>query len=154
MDKSLILNEIKKKENISTNKEFAEFLGIKATTLSMWHKRNTFDIELIFKKCEYLNPEWLLTGKGAMLKTDTHNIDSLDTSEKEQYEEKIRLLENTLKDKEEIINLLREQVNSLKKGDFEMPPLSMVAEGAAKYPSTPIIEEKAPKKIGKHAKRN
>lgn len=69
-DKTLILNEIKSYLNISTNKEFAEFLGIKPTTLSMWYKRNTYDIELIFNKCEYLNSEWLLTGKGEMLKSN------------------------------------------------------------------------------------
>ena len=71
IDKSLILNEIKNHLDIKTNKGFAEFLEIKATTLSMWYKRNTFDIELIFNKCEYLNPEWLLTGKGNMLKTQS-----------------------------------------------------------------------------------
>lgn len=71
IDKSLILNDIKNHLDIKTNKGFAEFLEIKATTLSMWYKRNTFDIELIFNKCEYLNPEWLLTGKGNMLKTQS-----------------------------------------------------------------------------------
>ncbi len=70
MNKSLILNAIKKEKNIKTNKDFANFLGIKATTLSMWYKRNSFDIELVFKKCEDINPEWLLTGEGSMLKQD------------------------------------------------------------------------------------
>lgn len=69
MDKSLILNDIKKHLEIRYEKEFADFLGIKPTTLSMWHKRNTYDAELLFNKCEFLNPLWLLTGKGEMLKT-------------------------------------------------------------------------------------
>jgi hypothetical protein len=68
MDKTLILNEIKEHLNIGSNKDFAMYLGIKPTTLSMWYSRNTFDIELIFTKCEFLNSEWLLTGKGFMLK--------------------------------------------------------------------------------------
>jgi phage repressor protein C with HTH and peptisase S24 domain len=68
IDKPLILNKIKSHLNIKYGKDFAEFLGIKESTLSMWYKRETYDIELLFKKCEFLNPEWLLTGKGSMLK--------------------------------------------------------------------------------------
>lgn len=70
MDKVLILKEIKKYLDIKKDTDFALFLGIKQTTLAMWYKRKTFDIELIFKKCEWLNAEWLLTGKGSMLKKE------------------------------------------------------------------------------------
>lgn len=70
MDKLLILSKIKEHLDLRFDKEFAEFLGIKTTTLAMWYKRNTFDIELIFNKCEFLSSEWLLTGKGSMLKKD------------------------------------------------------------------------------------
>ncbi|WP_233901633.1 helix-turn-helix domain-containing protein, partial [Tenacibaculum piscium] len=70
IDKSLILNKIKKHKNFKTNKDFAEFLGVKTTTLSMWHKRNTMDIELLFNKCEYIDANWLLTGEGEMLKQE------------------------------------------------------------------------------------
>lgn len=69
MDKSLILNKIKEYLNIRFDKDFADFLAIKTTTLSMWYKRNTYDVELLFKKCEFLNSEWLLTGEGPMLKS-------------------------------------------------------------------------------------
>ncbi|AUS04522.1 LexA family transcriptional regulator [Pseudotamlana carrageenivorans] len=68
MDKPLMLNKIKSHLNIKTNKDFAEFLEIKPTNLSMWYKRNTFDTELLFKKCEFLNADWLLSGEGSMLK--------------------------------------------------------------------------------------
>ncbi len=67
MNKSEMLNSIKDYLGISKSKDFADFLGIKPTTLSMWNKRNTFDTELLFKKCDFLNPYWLLTGKGDML---------------------------------------------------------------------------------------
>lgn len=70
MNKTLILNEIKEYLKIKYDKDFADFLGIKTTTLAMWYKRNTFDIELIFTKCDFLNSEWLLTGRGEMLKTN------------------------------------------------------------------------------------
>ena len=64
MDKSLILNEIKKQLNIKTDKAFSEFLGINKSTLSMWRERNYFDIELLFSKCEQIDANFLLTGKG------------------------------------------------------------------------------------------
>ena len=68
MDKTLILNKIKTYLKIEKNTDFAEFLEIKPTTLAMWYKRNTFDIELLFKKCEFIDANWLLTGQGEMLK--------------------------------------------------------------------------------------
>ena len=48
--------------------QFANFLGISPQGLSTWIKRETFDNELIYSKCEGLSPEWLLTGRGEMLK--------------------------------------------------------------------------------------
>lgn len=68
MDKSLILNKIKEHLDIRFDRSFANFLGIKTTTLAMWHSRNTYDVELLFNKCEFLNPEYLITGEGEMLK--------------------------------------------------------------------------------------
>lgn len=53
--------------------QFANLLGISPQGLSTWIKRGTFDNELIFSKCEGLSPEWLLTGKGEMLKTTPIN---------------------------------------------------------------------------------
>ena len=47
---------------------FASVLGITPQGLSTWIKRETFDTELIFSKCEGISPEWLLTGNGEMLK--------------------------------------------------------------------------------------
>ena len=64
INKSLILNEIKSYYNFVSDSEFAKFLGIKPQTLSSWHTRNTFDIELLYSKCENINAEYLLTGIG------------------------------------------------------------------------------------------
>ena len=48
--------------------QFANRLGITPQGVSTWLKRNTFDSELIFAQCEGLSAQWLLTGKGSMLK--------------------------------------------------------------------------------------
>ena len=68
VDKSLILSKIKDYLGIKKESDFAKYLGIKQNTLSSWHSRNTFDIDLISQKCDFLNYDWLLTGNGPMLK--------------------------------------------------------------------------------------
>ena len=50
--------------------KFAQLLGVSAQTISAWGARNTFDSELIYTKCIGLSPDWLLTGEGAMLRTN------------------------------------------------------------------------------------
>lgn len=75
-DKSLILNQIKIKLGYSKDSDFAKFLGIKPQTLSTWHARNTFDIELLYSKCEQIDANWLLTGKGTMLKNEEYQTSS------------------------------------------------------------------------------
>ena len=47
--------------------QFSKLSGVSPQTISAWIARNTFDSELIYAKCRYVNPSWLLTGKGDML---------------------------------------------------------------------------------------
>ncbi len=93
MDKKLIIREIKKYLNIEKDKDFAEYLGIKTSTLSMWYKRNSYDIELLFKKCEFINAEWLLTGEGEMLKIEYQ----YEAEEKTKNKENVTLLKGNKK---------------------------------------------------------
>lgn len=53
--------------------QFAKHLGVSPQTISAWIARNTFDSELIYAKCRYIDPSWLLTGQGNML-TSTESI--------------------------------------------------------------------------------
>lgn len=48
--------------------QFANLLGITPQGLSTWIKRGSFDIELVFAKCEGVSAKWLLSGQGSMLK--------------------------------------------------------------------------------------
>ena len=70
MDKKLILSEIKSHYNIRSDADFARFLGLKPQTLSSWYSRNVFDIELLYAKCGEIDANWLLTGKGEMLRNN------------------------------------------------------------------------------------
>lgn len=87
MDKDLILNEIKKHYKFNSDVDFANFLGIKTTRLSNWRKRNTLDYELISTICEDINANWLITGKGSMLKgSSTESIESIKSIKKDNQE--------------------------------------------------------------------
>lgn len=50
--------------------QFSSLLGISPQGLSTWIKRETFDIELVFSKCEGLSAQWLLTGDGDMFENN------------------------------------------------------------------------------------
>lgn len=73
MNKVVILNKIKQHYGYQKNVDFAVFLGISPQSLSNWYKRETFDVDVLFTKCVDINPEWLLTGNGPMLKADIPN---------------------------------------------------------------------------------
>ena len=51
--------------------KFASILGVSPQTISAWVARSTFDSELIYAKCSDISAEWLLTGEGDMVKSDT-----------------------------------------------------------------------------------
>ena len=66
MDKKDRLNLLIKHYADGNKSRFASMLGVSPQAVSTWHKRHTFDIELIYSKCENLNAKWLLTGIGEM----------------------------------------------------------------------------------------
>ena len=77
ISKGEMLDAIKSHLNMSKNADFARFLGISSQAVSNWYARNTFDAELLYTKCDFINPAWLLTGKGSMLKDDLNGIKSI-----------------------------------------------------------------------------
>lgn len=54
--------------------QFAKMLGITPQTINTWIARNTFDAELLYAKCETLSADWLLAGKGDMIRNVPPNI--------------------------------------------------------------------------------
>lgn len=92
MDKLTIINKIIKHYDFKSDAAFARHIGVSAQVVSNWKSRNTYDAELIYTHCLDLNPEWLLTGKGNMLKSATANEENKAVCEevfnyKELYEE-------------------------------------------------------------------
>ena len=70
LTKGEMLDAIKAHLNMSKNAEFARFLGISSQAVSNWYSRNTFDAELLYTKCDFISPDWLLTGRGSMLREE------------------------------------------------------------------------------------
>lgn len=70
MDKSLILNLIKLHYKFKTDTDFAKFLGVTPQVLQNWKTRNTLDYDLLYTKCVDIDGNWLLTGKGKMLREE------------------------------------------------------------------------------------
>ena len=56
--------------------KFAAKLGVKPQTINTWINRNTFDIDLVYSKCEHVSGDWLLTGNGEMLKSTSQKDES------------------------------------------------------------------------------
>lgn len=75
--KSEMLDAIKAHLNMRKNVDFARFLGISSQAVSNWYARNTFDSELLYTKCDFLSADWLLTGRGSMLKEEVPAIQML-----------------------------------------------------------------------------
>ncbi|MFA6275135.1 MAG: helix-turn-helix domain-containing protein [Pedobacter sp.] len=68
IDKSLILSRIKFYYKFKSDAQLARFLGLGTNTLANWYTRNTINYDLIFTKCEELNPNWIITGEGRATK--------------------------------------------------------------------------------------
>jgi phage repressor protein C with HTH and peptisase S24 domain len=85
MDKTIILNEIKKHYGFTKDSQLVKHLGITSQILYNWKRRNSYNIKLIYTKCGIFNYEWLLTGKEPMLKKDNIKYNVLSLAEESEY---------------------------------------------------------------------
>lgn len=65
-----IIERLKIGMELSSDNALADTLGVSKTTLSNWKSRNSLDFPLVFSLCEHISLDWLLTGKGKMLKSN------------------------------------------------------------------------------------
>ncbi|MFI2744568.1 helix-turn-helix domain-containing protein [Zhouia sp. PK063] len=68
MNKAKMLDQIKEHLNLKKDSKFAALLGITPQTFSNWKSRKYFDAELVYAKCKDINPAWLLSGEGEMVR--------------------------------------------------------------------------------------
>lgn len=105
MDKKKMLESIIAHETNGNKAQFAKVLGVSAQTISAWLARNTFDAENIYAKCRYINPSWLLTGEGPMLKNLSSASDH-DADERHREEKNVELAAHRASMAEEGIPLI------------------------------------------------
>ena len=113
VDKSLIINTIKEEYSFKKDAEFARFLDIKPQTLASWHSRNTFDIELLYAKCELIDGNFLLSGKGNVLRNAS--ISNKESDVKSEIELEIERLKDKNSDLQTINELLTRTIADLDK---------------------------------------
>ena len=137
--KSIMLDEIKKYLNMHKNSDFARFLGISSQAVSNWYTRNTFDSELLYTKCDFINPDWLLTGRGSMLKSESmspmieqvpaptpqptteaaiyYNMYKEEKAENKELIEQIGVLKQTIRQLEEKVEELQHELTVIASGE-------------------------------------
>ena len=136
MDKKGILEALITHYTGGNKSQFAKILGVKPQTINTWDSRGTFDLELIYSKCEGISADWLLTGEGQMLRSSTPKADGATSSPSEatpktKKSEKISSTEDTtaflaymreqatahtkaIKEKDAIIMQQNQQITDLK----------------------------------------
>ncbi|MBP1639752.1 MAG: hypothetical protein H6Q17_1335 [Bacteroidetes bacterium] len=108
MNKSLILNRIKEHYNFKSDAEFARFLKISPQVLANWHRRNSFDYDVLYTRCEDIDPNWLFSGKEPMLKDrDTDFDNSSDSLIHKLEESREKLIEMDRAIQEEVDRLTK-----------------------------------------------
>lgn len=103
LDVNEILDDIRHYLKVNSDAELANFLGVKPSTVSSWRKRNSLDFELIYAKCNNIDANWLLTGKGEMLK---EKIDP-------RAKEKIEWFNDRMLEKDYLIRGMKSRIEEL-----------------------------------------
>ncbi len=71
LNKTLLLNHLQAYKKIKTDVEFARFLGITPQLLSRWKTKNIYNLGKLIIAFPEVEPHWLVTGDGPMLKSET-----------------------------------------------------------------------------------
>lgn len=73
MEKSDILLNLIDYYTQGNKRRFAEMIGMTPQGISTWLDRNKFNYDILFAKCENVNPHYLLTGEGSITLSEDDN---------------------------------------------------------------------------------
>ena len=83
-----ILDRVKQAENLSSDAKLADFLGVKAGTISAWRSRGSINLDLVLAKCREYNSNWILYAELPMRIVDLNQVSEPGLSY-ETFEEKV-----------------------------------------------------------------
>ena len=131
MDKTGMLDSLIRHYTKGNKAKFATMIGVSPQTLSKWLGRNTFDAEILYKYCEGISAEWLLSGIGEMFRSETNTatadhggvsiagnnnisgnnnaVGNVTIGDAAVLQERVTMLERLLDEKERTIKILMEK---------------------------------------------
>lgn len=106
-NKLLILKRLQEYKKFTSDKQFADFLGISPQLLNNWKKRNTFDAEVLVSKFPEVNARFIVTGEGDFLTSEVNkqDVDELKAKINEQAE--------IIKNQSQLIAMLNQHNNNI-----------------------------------------
>lgn len=123
--------------------EFARILGTTPQVVATWIARDTINYDLVYAKCEGVNPHWLLTGEGDMLKQQASSTSPSDSSALTQMVSIIQELSASLNERHREIGELRERL-----GSAETRAQLLSEELAKQVKTAGVVDVEAPALVG------
>ncbi len=132
----IILDRLKTTLGYSQDNDLANHLGVNQNVISNWKKRGSIDLDLIFSKCQDVSPTYIVTGEGPERMSQIVNYTVGPIADRSQLlavgekglltkggtaeysrdtvlEEQVRILHHLVDEKEKVIRLLEEKIETL-----------------------------------------
>ncbi len=148
MDKKLILTRLKEYKKFRFDADFARYLGMSPQALRKWYDRNTFDLDRLIKFFPEVNPTWLLTGEGKMLKSGLEAKMSAYPAAESAIESEgsgsmAREMLNVIRDQAATMRMMQERIAQLEqilsRNGFSLPDIAVSAIREGKNPPPTIL---------------